>query len=697
MKLKLISLVLASSLTLTACNSGSSGTQNAPVQPLVQGNAVTSVNSSGSEIAQNFMVNVLSGIVGSGGNPFVIAGTFFVSGLSALFDWGSEDETGKTLAKMDAKLDDILAGMKAQLYVSDAISKELHEFFLSQMSANLRDSLKVVEDDVDDVSSKYSQYQAKNMFGSVTFDDVSKIYAVAESHCGESASSQYLSVLDATKNVKSLQSANGASSTVDDLYSDFITNYAKESNKYDGGSFYQDYLANKASYLKASFSKLSDGDMLQKINWYNYENISYAFKLAKSFQELYNMQATQLAYHYACKYNMSFDNIVGTLPTGTGEASYKEAIALLDSTYNNAAKNLKANLQTYFVPVSNKDVYTQVNTSFNPAPGLLESASFNSNGEKVGDCGISALKLKELRPVSTTEGNAVGVATIDFSCLTGKKSDGIFESKNYSVETPYATNSTTKVNAYEVSQIGYDTATKDIKYRIDQSTISTDDDGTLDSDMWQFSRSLPKGTIHENALNYMLINASYHDGLGYYYGAYEINALNGVTFDNHLFYNRYSADNDIWELMPTQSATSASQTKLTSYKNNQKPYLFEFRDWTTSPDTTASNTELYFTHYNGKVFLLKTLSDYSPNAIGYNPERYNKYVLRAATLACLSDNCSAEYTDGVGGDTKASLEGKVVLTWADGTKVTMEHSGGLPTFETVSITNITGSKPETAN
>jgi hypothetical protein len=572
------------------------------------------------------------------------------------------------------------------------------------MSSELSSSLAVVDKDINTIVAKYSQYKNKTMFENVTFDNVSSLYEVAAKNCNE----PYQSVLDSEISSSKLLQGVAAQNKVDDMASSFLIDYASESPTYNSGSFYVRYKQNKSAYLTATLKALPiNGDIMEKINYYNYENFNYAFQLAGSLQELYNMQAVQLAYQYACstKFKISFDNLAKLPATNQGKSGYLAALKILDATYANMADKLKQNLEAYFKAISNKDVYALVNGQiFNSTPGLLESATFNTNGDGVGNCGVSELKIKQIRPYEgVATGRGVGAASIGFSCLTKKistdvsESKNVYESKNYSVETPYATTSTEQVQAYEVSQIGYDTATKDIKYRIDQSTMTTDDDGTTDSDMWQFSRSLPKGTIHENALNYMLINASYHDGLGYYYGAYEINALNGVTFDNHLFYNRYSADNDIWELMPTQSATSASQTKLTSYKNNQKPYLFEFRDWTTSPDTTASNTELYFTHYNGKVFLLKTLSDYSPNAIGYNPERYNKYVLRAATLACLSDNCSAEYTDGVGGDTKASLEGKVVLTWADGTKVTMEHSGGLPTFETVSITNITGSKPETAN
>ncbi len=698
MKLKLISLVLASSLTLTACNSGSSGSQNTPVQPLVQGNAVTSVNSSGSEIAQNFIINVLSGVVGSGGNPFVIAGTFFVSGLSALFEWGSEDETEKMLEKMDGKLNTILAGMKDQFNTLGNIYDELHEFYVASMSSELSSSLAVVDADINTITSKYSQYTNKTMFDNVTFDNVSDLYEVAAKNCNE----PYQSVLDSEGfSSKSLQSV-ATQSKVDDMATHFLTDYASESRTYDSGSFYFRYQQNRSAYLTATLSVLeTNGDIMQKINYYNYENLNYAFQLAGSLQNLYNMQAVQLAYQYACntKFNISFDNLAKLPATTQGKSGYLAALKILDATYANMADKLKQNLQAYFKPVSNKDVYELVNGQiFNSTPGLLESATFNTNGDGVGNCGVSELKLKQIRPYEGSEtGRAVGVATIGFNCLTGKKSDGGFESKDFSVETPYATTSTKQVQAYEVSQIGYDTATKDIKYRIDQSTMTADDEGTTDSDMWQFSRSLPGGTIRENTLNYMLINASHYNGSGFFYGAYEINALNGVIFDNNFFYDRYAANNDIWELMPNQSLTSANQTKLTSYKNNPSSYLYEFQDWTTRPDITASNTELYFAHYNGKVFLLKILSDYYPNAINYNPQQYNNYVLRAATLSCLSSNCSAEYTDGVGGDTQASLEGKVVLTWADGTKVTMEHSGGLPTYEDISITNITGSKSETVH
>lgn len=667
MKLKLISLALASSLALNACNSGSGSNST---QLAVAGATKQSVTSSATSggVFRSLYSSVLEGFSSS----FILSpagiGSAFGSLLTNLIFGEQEDPTTKTLAEINGKLDDILTELSDQLALSQDDSNVINQFYKTYVGDKLSQSLSTFSNDTSVITSKYDLYIDQKVFDNENVpqseggDVVSHMYKIAESQCKDTG---IMDVIDAqkqtsSKTLKSISSDNQVWS----IFTEFRDSYGKESSTYVDGTTYKILEQSKNNYITAlKDAKIAtDINLLGYINKYNLANINYAVKLSKSLQDLYNMQFAQLAYKYACNANIKFNNI-NLADDASGLDGYKQAVEKLNEVYEPVAKNLSNNLVTFMSPLSNKDLTELINTDWFKSTTPFLSKQFESSGAEPGNCSLTNLQLNKLATNST---HSYGVIDVDAQCVTKKTTSG-FESATISLEVPYASEDGYNVDRYGISNIGFDLATGRSTYILESTGITSEDINQIASATdWCYNNWL---SVCKESMDFATDAAQTTTSVTTE-NFWNYVAMEPTSTDILLYHNTYTKgydDQADWVRAPMPGKVSYNTSKNMFFRDETRTTTSDSNKW------DHFYTDYGFAIYNGKTFLVKFTTEYLQSInTGQNHVKVG--------IGCLSSTHGCNRNDyavnPIPYDPKKELP-KTSLNWNDGTNV-------------VSETNITG-------
>ncbi len=670
-KIKLISGSLIAALILSSCNSGGSSSST---NSYSKNHNISSGEESKSLFA-SIGGSVLEGF--SEGFAFSPMGIGMTLG-NLVTEWifgEQEDTTTKTLVEINGKLDTILTNLQTELQLSNETSDVVNEFYRTYVGDTLTTSLKTFSDDISAINSKYSGYLTQNVFGSesLTVESsnlVNSMYQIALQNCKDT---QIMEVLDAntTSTTSTTKSLNNISTEdkVDTAYQSFQTSYGRESGTYGSASSYGILKQSKENYIDAlkSSSLPVNEDFMRYISKYNYENVSYAIKLAGSFQKLYNMQLAQLAYHYACNTNIRFNNL--NLPDNeSGLSGYLSAVKKMNETYDTVGTNLTANLKTYMAPLTNQELYTLVNTNLFASSNPFLGSSFNSDTGNNGDCALDKMVFNRLTSSSTP---AVGIIKINASCIINKK-DKTIESALISLEIPYASTTGYNVNRYGAESIGYDSVTKQIKYTQTNSdiTMSSDDIYSLSHEngnefATQYNNTDRWNTLVDSKFDY---NSTGNNHYEWY--PYEVSIESLELFKNRYYGNWNSGDSDQTDIMFDPATTSYTTNSIKASLNRHFDKYYRVT-------SEYEVKEIYLAMYNGKTFYVRIDSQHfnEDNYADSSSSGINGAIRQKIGLGCVTESCVRnDYT---------SSDNKTLLSWSDGTEVTLDgtlYSGTTPYY-----------------
>lgn len=717
---KLISLVAAAVFGLTACGSGSSGAVqsegSASAQTVAGSNQILTGRSlqaaPGSGPTSNGFVNwILQSNTGTFSQMFVgFPGTWAAGILQNLIFGVQEDVSIKYMKEISEKLDQILTKLELSMNISAITLDTISEFYKAYTGNALTDSFTSVQTSISDVQAKYSEFTTANVFGSdsSSVTDLSSLYAYAGQHCNDVA------IIDAI-DVTSSTTGTDSQYDVDTMFTTFTTTYSAESTTLGEASAYKKVASAKTNYKNAMVSTFPKSmDFMSYINRYNYTVKYYATHLVGSYQELYNMQLAQLAYHYACNASIEFSNL-GNL-SGSGESGFDQSVTELDNKYNAKFTNLNNNVNNYFSSISNTEIYTMINTQmFSSSKPLLNSSTFNSDVADPGVCTVSKLKFDQSY---TNSGSSNGIINLNAICVkskTGNESEAKYESTTIMLEIPYHSADGKTLDRYGQYNIKYESANNDFTYDLSTDSLDSSDVERIaherQSEFAPQSYWQNKESMNILAPSWMWANSSYME-----YQPFAIKAGSNVKF-----YTDKYLDNQIvtdWETVTggTYSSYMPSYDTGNGHLGVSDTVIQRSRyedvkrgTWGASCDNPSNINEQIYTKgecktfgyeywflgdYHGKTFVIKVVTQKSAHGDGkvnyllsYDEIfKANTSSIQAAGVFCATDNCSRE-DDGSGEN-----DSKTTLAWTDGTQLVIDNNDDLNAILDADFTtNVTGS------
>lgn len=625
MKLRLTTVIVAISLSLSACNAGSNNSSSSSANGGTQ-RISTTLQSNSSVVADkqsSFINYAASGLVDGflSDGLFAIPGGFAVDFLTnALSGWifgEKEDPYAKRLEQMDKKLDMILNNLQTSLALSADTLNIIGQFYKNAMMSELQSSLGGMDNDVNSIASKFAPYIIQNVFGDADSDHLEQLYAMVETECNDP---QVSDALDARSGKLKGPIAEG--SKVDQMFNTFTVTYA--SQNYSGGSLYAQLEANKNNYLMAVFSKVQKNeDLMNYINYYNYQNIVYASKLLGAYQNLYTMQVAQLAYHYACNADISFSNI--KLPQGNGYDGFNQAMVKLNAAYNDKSIQLNKNIAKYLSPLDNKELFSWINGSYFTADSpLLSASSFDTNQGGVGNCSLTKINF------NTTPPHSSGIIDMQAKCVTSGSEQTGFESEVFTQEIPYVVTSA-RVDQAGLKNIAYDVSNSSMKSTFNGNALSKNDIGNIaaanyTSDIFDLSDvTLMSYSAYENQAG----------NNGYWWSQAAITADNGVNFYKANFidsqFDKMSDD----EAMAMPSRNTAKSTDEANIK-----FSYQTGSKWCSIYSNYGYADWFLGNYAGKAFAIEVDSlHYSEGKYENMDRAENLATKRVIGLVCLTSNC----------------------------------------------------------
>lgn len=643
----LVTLLVATSL-LSACNNGSPQTGSA-----AQVNQTQSTQAA--EKKNPFIEFATKGLIEGFKNPFALPGEFFSEWiLGWLFP--EKDEKLEMLKKMDKKLDDIIATLGNSIGIGTATLNTINEFYKNQMNSNLKQSLTKMNDDTGVITGKFQPYVVQGVFGDATANNIEELYQVAKENCDDEGIYDALEATPGRQSKRGLQSSLGSNLRVDQMFTDFITDYASDDNKGDG-NFYIQLAANQQIYLGTILNAMQPGDdLMNYINYYNYNNILYAKKLLGAFQNLYTMQIAQLAYRNACNATIKLTNV--RLPKRVnGIDGFNADIDALNTTYNKAYTQLESNIKTYLAPIDNKKLYSFVNDYVHTGVAggtFLADKSFNTNESTPGSCAVSHLVTVAYKQDS--QGFSGGIGHLVAHCITANGVKGV-ESTTMALEIPFSMRGNT-ITELGMNNIGFDPQTKTLQFKLNSSAIS---DKTI------FNIDQPKdfSTIYDlsNMITFGQTNFEYHSGRSnwYYWRAPHLRSGDGVDF----FKNRYTdgfdqMTQDVKDTMPEKDDGDPNNT------HHDENRIF-YNDVTKSRNKNivdnGSFADWYLGTYNGRLFAIKVQNiHYDENPIG---SKNTPVIKRVVGIACLTNEPNPKNPK----ELECTRVNSENLKWFDGTEV----------------------------
>lgn len=720
---KLISLVAAAAFGLSACGSGSSGAVQSggttPVKTvsssnkLLAGSSLQAAPKPGP--TKNAFVNwILKSNEGAFGMAFAAFPATWAAGVLQNLIFGvQEDVSIKYMKEISEKLDQILTKLETSMNISAITLDTISEFYKAYTGNALTDSFTLVQSSISDVQAKYSEFTTANVFGSDSSSatDLSSLYAYAGQHCNDVA------IIDAI-DVTSSTTGTDSQYDVDTMFTTFTTTYSAESTTLGDASAYKKVATAKTNYKNAMVSTFPKSmDFMSYINRYNYTVKYYATHLVGSYQELYNMQLAQLAYHYACNASIEFSNL-GNI-SGSGESGFEQSVTTLDTAYASKFTNLNNNVNTYFSSISNTELFTMINTQmFSSSKPLLNSTTFNSNSADAGVCTISKLKFDQSYTNGGTSNGIIDLNAICVKSKTGSESETKYESTTIMLEIPYHSADGKTLDRYGQYNIKYESATNDFT-----NDLSTDALDSSDVEHIAFERKseFAPGYYWANKESMNILAASwvqfdqyqgYKDTNRYwerfnitsntndlkFYTDKYLNAfsVNGAD-DNNWWYETSSYDSFIPSMGDSHLGVSDTNIQRTKYDNDyfssgSSSYDSPWYDTDANPWDHVFGYDYWFLgNYHGKTFVFKvathktsdTKEDSDDDAA---PDQKNRVSAQAVGVFCLTDSCSRK-DDGTGDN-----DNKTTLTWTDGTQVVFDNDNSDVTIMSdQNKTTVTGS------
>ena len=719
---KLIGLIAAAAFGLSACNSGSSGaTQSSGTTPaktvsgsntLLTGASLKAAPPAPGPTKYKFVNWILESNQGSFGMMFMgYPGTWAAGLLQDLIFGVQEDVSIKYMKEISEKLDQILTKLEASMNISAVTLDTISEFYKAYTGNALTDSFTLVQTSISDVQAKYSEFTTANVFGndSSSVTDLSSLYAYAGQHCSDVA------IIDAI-DVTSSTTGTDSQYDVDTMFTTFTTTYSAESSTLGDASAYKKVATAKTNYKNAMMSTFPKSmDFMSYINRYNYTVKYYATHLVGSYQELYNMQLAQLAYHYACNASIEFSNL-GNL-SGTGESGFEQSVTELDSKYSAKFTNLNNNVNTYFSSISNTELYTMINTQmFSSSKTLLNSTTFNSNTGDAGVCTVSKLKFNQSH---TDGGSSNGIVDFNAICVkskTGSESETKYESTTIYLEIPYHSADGKTLDRYGDYNIKYESATNKFTYDLATDALDSSD---VEHVAFEREAEFAPGFYWGNKESMNILAASWvtfnSKGLkeekvtSRYWERFNITSnTSGLKFYTDMYTDTssltYADNNNYWfdtsaydTFIPSHgdghlgvSDTNIQRTKYDAeyFGTSGGPWRQEDANpW----DHVFGYAYWFLGDYNGKTFAFKVVTQKTSDTKEESdddaaPDQKNRVSAQAVGVFCLTDNCRRK-DDGTGDN-----DNKTTLTWTDGTTVVFDNDNSDVSYSSdQNVTTATGS------
>ncbi|AUR51028.1 hypothetical protein [Aquella oligotrophica] len=515
--------------------------------------------------------------------PLKFISNFAIDGIITAIFGEQKDQTLETLEQMNKKLDKIYTNLETAIGISETTATTLSQFYASNMMNDWANGLSKIDNLANEVTSKYSNLATQRVFGnSITSGQLEKLYAYAQQ---QGKSKDTLLALDAMINYRT--SKVGTSS---DLFNAFSTNF-----KSSGGSGEIMVKLNKGkqNYLNALVNIAAHPDFMAKIHDFNGQILLYQSKIFGSYQKLYNIQLAQLAYRYASGANIQLSNLDLHDVKATGFEGFKQAVLVLNETYNRLFAQLTSEIKTNFSPINDAELYSFVNVVFNSERPLLDKNTFVLNNQGTihpGSCIINNLTFNE---VNRSSGNNAGVATLGARCVV--KYDSQRHEATYintSIDIPYVMSGGV-IKRYAVSGIYFDQQSQQLKTADQTGNTATD----LNSD--DVNKLCASGNdIGRNRNVVDLADNKY------------------VSREGARFYQEFGikADTNVF-IYPVKDATDKKDTGLPSkdWTRVRGTYSAEIKaglhkvNWVKKPDMDTYNTS-YLGLANGKAFCVNMIA-----------------------------------------------------------------------------------------
>ncbi len=721
---KLISLVAAAAFGLSACGSGSSGAVQSggttPAKTVSSSNKLLAGSSLQAEPkpgpTENAFVNwILKSNEGAFGMAFAAFPATWAAGVLQNLIFGvQEDVSIKYMKEISEKLDQILTKLETSMNISAITLDTISEFYKAYTGNALTDSFTLVQTSISDVEAKYSEFTTANVFGSdsSSITDLSSLYAYAGQHCNDVA------IIDAI-DVTSSTTGTDSQYDVDTMFTTFTTTYSAESTTLGDASAYKKVATAKTNYKNAMVSTFPKSmDFMSYINRYNYTVKYYATHLVGSYQELYNMQLAQLAYHYACNASIEFSNL-GNI-SGSGESGFEQSVTTLDTAYASKFTNLNNNVNTYFSSISNTELFTMINTQmFSSSKPLLNSTTFNSNSADAGVCTVSKLKFDQSYTNGGTSNGIIDLNAICIKSKTGSESETKYESSTIMLEIPYHSADGKTLDRYGQYNIKYESVTNDFT-----NDLSTDALDSSDVEHIAFERKseFAPGYYWANKESMNILAASWvqfekqskskdtarywerfdissqTSGLKFYIDKYT-DSSSATDADTNGWFHTLDEDFSYDSLIPSYgdghigvSDTNIQRTRYdSSYfggTNVNAPWYYtDANPW----DHVFGYAYWFLGNYHGKTFAFKVTTDKTSDTKKETdddsaPDQKNQVSAQAVGVFCVTEYCSRK-DDGTGDN-----DNKTTLTWTDGTQVVFDNDNSDVTIMSdQNKTTVTGS------
>ncbi len=437
-KLKQISCAIMGSLMLASCDNNVGGTQQAnsnltsPMKTQITqaSNPAKVTPETGAKPVNYIRESIIDSFAG---NFFAFPGNFAFNLLSSwlggyIFQDDTQQQVFDTLKDIQNKLLEMDQKLEKSLSISNDTLRVLGEFYHRQMGDNLWETLQQPQQSANFIRARYTDFNKSQAFGSndIKADELDKLYNYALSQCGNK---QIFDAIGA-RSEKSTQALSLSQNNISMLYNDFVSEYASPISG-GAGEFYNQLRNRKQNYIDALFTDIPSSDFMSKIDYYNYQNMLYKNTLIGSYQQLYNMQLTQLAYKYACGANIK---IVSPQlnQSWQGKTGFTEAAKALNIEYNQTYQQLQNNLESSFTLIQNQELYSRVNKLFNTE--LLDNSSFNSNQLTQGQCSLTGLVFEKLDELTS---NTHGIARITAKCMLEQNADKTARFSTVKQDVPY--------------------------------------------------------------------------------------------------------------------------------------------------------------------------------------------------------------------------------------------------------------------
>lgn len=453
------------------------------------------------------------------------------------------------LEAMDAKLDKLQKSMDIQLNMSGTLLETVRTFYEKQMKKNLLDKIAVVTRDKNNIQIKYRvNYENKKAFENFTADQDNgdALFNYAKDNCkyetlAAIGAKNALSIAVDKQNYQNTRLKANIDQTHDIaiIYETFKANYA--TNMAGDGELLNNFKVARNDYVDTLMRIRLDGDVMPYVDYFNKEVLILLSNIYGPYQQIYNMELTNLAYRYACGADVSSSLYLADLPPSMGLNGYKQATERLNSQYNQTFESMQTILSEKVKPITQAELYKEINTKlFRADRPFLAESNFSDNIDSINKCNIMNLAFERVSGQEYTAGSRL--VHLKAKCLI-KKNAISREYVNAEITAPYYQEGN-RIIRYPFSGIYFDPEQKRLKVSDQSGNTATDlkNDDVIDGlcnarndiDRWNNNDKVADDH-YENQYNG-----------GRYYQAFDIDMSPSIFTSP----TRYSQDRDLPGLPP---------------------------------------------------------------------------------------------------------------------------------------------------